>query len=186
MKKSGAIFTFSHIIILAICMILLFAGVSAGYYIVNSWRANAVRAQADEIDKALVEYSKTHKGIQDKGIHYDSFKSKVVYTKKQDYPLYLDDLGQIAEKSSGTSAKENVGFINSNVEFCKNGEDPRVNLYKFKYTPLDINGNEITVSSSEPVTYYNLEVFYKNEKGDIIRYVSPGSYEKIKDNEKKL
>lgn len=185
-KKKGAVISFSVIAVMAICITLLFVGVSTGYYLVNSWRANAIMAQADEIDKALVSYARHHKGVHDNGMHYDSAQAKLVYTREQDYPLYLDDFGEIAEKANGSSEEEYHGFLSTKIKFCKEGEDPRYNLYKFKYTPLDGNGQEITVTSSSPIVYYNLEVFYKNEKGDIIRYVSPGSYENIKDNEKPL
>lgn len=186
MEKKGAVFSFSSIVIMTIVIILLAVGVNSGYYLVNSWRANAVKSQADEIDRALVSYAKHHKGVQDKGMYYNDDDSKLIYSKTQDYPLYLDSFGQISERNQGSAASDDYGIMDAKIEFCKENEEPQSNLYKFKYTPRDRSGNVITVSSPNPAAYYTLEVYYRNEKGDIIRYVSPGSYENIKDNEKPL
>ena len=184
-KKRGFLLSFSTIVVVAIFTCLFGAGIAGGYYAVNSWRGNQVKTQADVIDSALLNYATYHKGIRDSSIKSDT-NSGLAYTKSQDYPLYLDNIGQISEKSGGSKLTQDSGFFDSRIQFCAVDENPQQNLYKFKYTALDENGSKITVSSNKPAAYYTLEVYYKNGKGDVIRYVSPRSYENIKDNAKQL
>lgn len=177
MRKRGAVLIFSNIVAFAIFAMLTSFGMYTGYYTINAWKAGKVKAQADEIDRSLFHYAQYHKGVKDNTIVYDEAKSKLKYRSSQDYPLAIDSFSQISEKGAGTGTQE---FFNFGIEFCKSGENAKDNPYKFKYTPLDGNGGTVNAGSDDPIAFYNLEVYYKNGMGELIRYVSPRSYETVK------
>lgn len=179
MKKQGAFLLFGHTVGLAILtFFVLWFGLSGFYMLFNLFRAAEVKDQADQLDRSLFQYAVYHKGIRDGTLSFNDEQFRLNYRPARDYPLKVEDFGEITDKDGSQTFS---GFFDAKIRFCKSSDSAEDHPYKFKYTPLDEHGNTVSVGSTKVIAYYTLEVYYKNALGELTRYVSPRSYENIKD-----
>lgn len=186
MKRKGFLLSAQFVFVVMVIMIIMTAGAGAGYYAINNWRTRIADTQAEIIDKKLTSYVAAHQTVPTKSVGTSNTNLNINFHAGRDYPFFIGEVG-IIEDNSGQ--KGLLGYFNQSINFIKHGENPQIssNLYKFHYIPLDENGNEITAQASkEHVAFYTIEYYTKNGFGEVIRHVSPRSYDNLSDKEKSI
>lgn len=186
MKHKGVLLSAQAIFVVMIIIIIMTAGAGAGYYTINNWRTCIADTQAEIIDKKLTNYVAAHRTVPTKSVGTSTTNLNINFHAGRDYPLFISEVGVIEDNSG---QKGLLGYFNQSINFIKYGENPQLsnNLYKFHYIPLDENGNEIiTLAGKERVAFYTIEYYTKNGFGEVIRHVSPRSYDNLSDKEKSI
>lgn len=192
--KKGAIFGVELLVVIAILAVLV-GCVAVNYYRGDWGRTTIAEEQARQIDKKLFEYTRAHTSIQAKNILGGTTNDTLKLKPTPDYPLAINSSGAIIERNTEMTGGHSVansdkptasGYFDTTVQFIDrsaNGDEAQ-NLYKFKYIPLDKDGNEIAAngrnSNIPPAVYYRLEYYTKNFFGKVVRNESPRSYSNIK------
>lgn len=183
-RKKGLVL--SAQLVLAVLLVLIVLGISAGvgWSAMHEWRTRTAHIQAEQIDAKLIEYAESHTSAYGDTIRGGTNQYNVQFTKTKDYPISISEIGEIGERiGGGTVDKALQGYFPSPIRFTN---EPQLHLYEFHYIPRNAEGQEISPSSNDPVTFYTIEYFTEDAYGEVKRNVSPRSYENLPDDQKHI
>lgn len=173
MKRKAAYLSLQIVGVLLIISIVLASSLSVGQYFLNNSRLENSKMIAKSIDYALFEYGGSHKTVDRDSIAFDSENNQLVYNDAREYPLKIGKNGVIYNQHGALNESLDLGYLGSEIEWITTNNpdlESEDNLYKFYYTPLDIDGNKVTNLADTPVNGYRIEVGVKNGEGKTRTY----------------
>ena len=173
MKCKGAYLTLEIIGVLLLISIVIVSSISLGQYFINNSKLENSKIIAKSIDYAIFEYGNSHKTINRESITFNSDNNKLIYNNDREYPLKIGENGIIYNQHGALKESLDLGYLGTEIEWITSNSpdlESDDNLYKFYYTPLDIEGNKITDLADTSVNGYKIEVGVKKGNGKTATY----------------
>lgn len=161
--EKGFALSLSVIACIGLLMTVFSIGLYAGHSVVNDYRSNAMKQEAESFDHALAQYAATHKTMVNPSDAYDAAKKEMKrdYGMQGTYPASLTELGAVKI----LHVQDVPGIQDEAYEYV-NGALQRVNIANtvttssgthtyFEYQPISESGEP-------PYTSYNLLVHLPN------------------------
>lgn len=103
--KTHGVLLYYPLTYIIMAMVMLSGGIVSGYYVVESYKCDALRHQCDLIDRSLNIYAKMHKAVLLNSINLNQEKNTIDYMSTKVYPNSLDEL-EIIQDEQGYFSRE--------------------------------------------------------------------------------